>query len=40
MWYATAVVQPAKHIAFAVVTNKGDQRIEGSLEKLIGLILK
>jgi len=40
MWYATAVVIPAKQLAFAIVTNKGDQQIEESLESLLARYLQ
>ena len=40
MWYATAVVVPSKHLAFAIVTNKGDEKIEDSLEALLARYLK
>lgn len=35
MWYATAMVAPTKRFAFVVVTNKGEQKIEDSLETLL-----
>jgi len=35
LWYATAVVLPEKHVAFVVATNKGDEKLEGSLERLL-----
>lgn len=35
MWYATAVVIPTKKLAFVVATNKGDEKIEESLETLL-----
>jgi CubicO group peptidase (beta-lactamase class C family) len=35
MWYVTAVVIPAKQLAFVVATNKGDPSVEESLETLL-----
>ncbi len=35
MWYATAIVIPAKKLSFVVATNKGEPKIEESLEALI-----
>ncbi len=35
MWYLTAIVIPSKHFAFVVATNKGEPKIEESLEALM-----
>jgi CubicO group peptidase (beta-lactamase class C family) len=40
MWYATAIVIPSDKVAFAVVTNKGDDAIEESLGALIARYVK
>lgn len=35
MWYATAMVAPAKKVAFVVVTNKGEPKLEEELATLL-----
>jgi len=40
MWYATAFVIPSKKLAFVIATNKGDEKIEESLETLLKRYLK
>lgn len=40
MWYATAVVVPSDKVAFVIVTNKGDDKIEESLGALLARYLK
>ncbi len=35
MWYATAVVTPKTHFAFAIVTNKAEQNLEQHLQALL-----
>lgn len=40
MWYATTVLVPIKRIAFVIVTNKGEPKLEDSLETLFKRYLK
>jgi D-alanyl-D-alanine carboxypeptidase len=35
LWFATAIVAPARKLAFVVVTNKGEPRVEESLKALL-----